>query len=105
MIQVALLADAPGRPRLVERIGAAFDDCSDPLAESLADIFKALAAAVVLGRVVQQGRDRLVLVTARLEDQRAHCHGMRDVRSPSTLTRLVGMHLSRVAKALFDAVR
>jgi len=30
---------------------------------------------------------------------------MRDVRSPSTLTQLVGMHLSRVAKALFDAAR
>jgi len=102
MLEVALFALAPGRPRLVEGIGAALDDGGNPLAEPVPDVVQALPAAMVLGRVVKQSRDRLILVTTRLQDQGADRHGMRDVGRPAPDPQLIGVHLRRVVEALFE---
>ncbi len=70
MGDVGLLAGSPGRLGRLVRVGADPDDVRDPVAEPLADVSLGRRAALVFDGVMEQGRDRLVLVSAVLKDDR-----------------------------------
>ena len=60
---------------------------------------------LVLDGVVQDARDRLVLVAAVLEHERRHREQVRDVRDPRALAALIGMEQRRPADRLGEPRR
>ncbi len=88
MGDVELLALAPRRLGNRLGVGAALHDEGHPLAEAAADLVQDGASALVLDRVVEERRHRLILVAAVLEDERAHRHQVRHVGDAGALSGL-----------------
>src|SRR5262245_22869450 len=103
MAQVLLLARAPRRLRIIEGIRAALDDTGHTLAEAGADIREALAAALVLGGIVQERPDGLVLVAAIVDHGRCHREEVPGVRNRRALADLAAMHVYGVGQGRLEA--
>lgn len=67
-----LFALPPGRLWDLVRVGAAINDLDYAVTESLTDTLPCFRAALIFHRVVQQGGDGFILVTAMLDHRRAH---------------------------------
>ena len=95
----------PGHLRrfvLPRGIGTRLHDVRDAVAEPATDVLQARLASVVLGDVVGQRRDGLVLVAVLLElsDPRRRAGGSR--RGPRCPSKLVPMHVNRVPERLVE---
>jgi hypothetical protein len=77
--QVALLSLPPRRSRVLVGVGERVDDHRHPSAEAAADVPEASAAAPVLGGVVKERRDRLLLGAAVVDHQRGDAEQVLDV--------------------------
>jgi hypothetical protein len=104
VVQVALLADSPRRPWPHIRIGALVDDLGNLVPEPRPDVGKAQATAVVLGSVVKEGADGLVLRPPGTEDQVGHRPQVVDVGPAIDPFDLTGVQLRRVCKRPVEPV-
>src|SRR5262249_46996031 len=66
-------------------------------------VLQALVSALVLDRVVQQCRYRLVLVTAVFQHQRGHGKQMRNVGDVGPLAHLLRMRLTRIHQCAIES--
>ena len=105
VLDVLLLALRPRRLRRRPGVGAVLDDLRDRVAETGADVVEALAAADVLGRVVEQRRDRLVLTAAVVDDDRRRRPSGGRCRARRALAHVRGVHGVRVREGLVEACR
>lgn len=96
---VGFLALAPRRLGQRVGIGAAEDDIGDPVAEPLAD-YRLEMGTLILDRVMQHRRNRLVLVAPVFQNQARHPEKVADVGGVGTLSPLLRMDL----EGIFDAV-
>ena len=99
---VCFLAGPPGRLRRFESIGAVGNDSRHDFAESRANIGQPPFAAGILGRVVQQGADGLVFVSAVFERERRHAQQMRDKGHVRRLASLPGMNRRGIDEGLLE---
>jgi len=95
VLEVCTLSRPPRRLRLTEAVAAGFDDLGHLVSELDADAFQGLAPTLILGRVVQQRGDCLVLRGAGLDDDRGHPEQMAEVRDARALARLSRVELER----------
>ena len=79
----------PGRLRRDQRVAAGLDDRGDPRPELALHLGQSLGPALVLDHVVQQGRDRFVLVSPVLQHQRGDREQVRDIRDVGALSQLL----------------
>ena len=93
MIQVGLLAFPPCGLGLAQAVAAGFDDRRDFVAELGSDALQGLAPALVLGGVMKEGGDRLVLGGPGLDDDRCHTKQVPEVRDAGALSLLPGVKL------------
>src|SRR4051812_40858841 len=93
MVEVRLLALPPGRLGLAEAVAALLDDSCHLVTELGANSLQRRATALILGGIVEQRGDRLVLGPGRLDHDRGHAEQVPDVRYPRSLPRLVAVKL------------
>ena len=104
MLEIALLAGLPWRLGRLERVAARGHDGRDPVSESLPDVGEHPFASLILGRVVQERRDRLVLVTTVLDHERADTEQVPDVGDAASLSHLRAMSRRREPQCLLEAL-
>ena len=98
--QVLLLAPAPRRLGVGVRVGATLDYPAHLGPKTPDCRASSLGRLAVLDRVVEQGGDRLVLVGAVLERDRAGAQEMAQVRDGRALAKLSRVDLSRGRQSL-----
>jgi hypothetical protein len=103
VLEVRLLARAPGGLRRDVGVRARCHDVGDDGAEAAADGSEGLRAALVLDRVVEEGGDGLVFVAAVLEDEGGDGQEVGDVRGGGALAQLPGVQLGGVDEGVFEA--
>jgi hypothetical protein len=104
VLQIHALTLHPRRLRLTHAVAAGLDDARDALAELLADAVQSRAPSLVLGGVVQERADRLVLRPARLDDDRGDAEQVPEVRDLRALARLSGVELERCVERAREAL-
>ena len=98
MLQVFLLSFEPGRFRLGIGVGASLDDVRDPFAKLPPDFPEPPFPALVLHGIVQQCRDRLILVAAMRQHRRGHAQKVCDIGPRGSLAELCSVEPGRIAQ-------
>ena len=96
MPQVILFSLPPRRLRDGIGIGAAFDDVRDPISEFSADVFQTRLSALVLDGIMQQSRNRFVLIAVVGKHYGSYAKKMTDIRARGSLAELLCVHARRI---------
>ena len=107
MVEIGGLPLGPGRLRPLQRLCAFVDDRGDAIFEADANLLQQLvgvAVVLIFDGVVEEGRDRLVLVAPVLEDERTDTEQVGDVRRGRAFFRLVGVQLGRIDQGIPEAL-
>ncbi len=103
MRQVVVFTLAPGRLGCFIRVSAAIHNTRHALPKPAAHLLQGLLASLILCSVVQQGRDRLILIASVFQYQRANSQQVRDIRCQVTFASLLVVQLERVKQSLSEA--
>src|SRR5207248_6650506 len=88
-------------------VRARIDDVRDAVAEAEADVLESLASTAVLGSIMQERGDRLVLVAAGIDDEGRDAEEVSGVRHAlgftcGRLAALTAVHVHRVDQCVFE---
>jgi len=98
MLQVFLLTFEPGRFRVGVRVGASLDNVRHRFAKLPPDFPKPPFSALILHGIVQQRRDRFILVAAMRQHRRCHAQKVRDIRPRGSLPELGSVEPRSIAQ-------
>src|SRR5579863_2971455 len=100
MQKVIFFSLAPGRLRIAIRIRASFHNLCYTRSEAPLHFFQHRRPTAILHHVVQESRNRNILVAAELQSQRSHAHQVGKIRRGRRLPHLALMFFRRKKERL-----
>src|SRR2546425_10269412 len=100
---VSLLACAPWRFRRLIRVSTTIYDLGNFFAKAFSDLLSHWRPACVLDRVVQPGRNCLILISAMLQSDARNREDVRDVRNLRSLAHLSLVQLACVHEGFIES--